>query len=291
MRDEDYILDICDVVLERRALRQHCFSFLVGDTGRPLPVDAFYPDLKLVIEYRERQHSEAVPFFDKKVTVSGGISRGAQRVLYDQRRRDVLPKNGITLVELCYSEFLCGPRKRLKRIQEQDIAVIRDRLRQFASDRSIGEVPTMHVAAKASNGQKAPRVDGQITGLAGELFVAAELLKRGLQTSVTFGNAKAIDLLAFNPSTERTFSVQVKAVRKPNVFPIAHARVSPLHVYVFVVLNKPEERVQYYVVPGSVLFHEPDRFSKWFRDPKFPGINVKLLKDFENCWEIFQQQA
>ena len=42
------------------------------------------------------------------------------------------------------------------------------------------------------------RADGQVTGLAGELFVAAELLKRGLQTSVTFGNAKAIDLLAYN---------------------------------------------------------------------------------------------
>lgn len=147
----------------------------------------------------------------------------------------------------------------------------------------------MPIATKSSTTQKPPRVDGQITGLAGELFVAAELLKRGLQTSVTFGNAKAIDLLAFNPATEKTFSVQVKAVRKPNVFPIAHARVSALHVYVFVVLNKPEERVQYYVVPGSVLFHEPERFSKWFKDLKFPGISVKLLKEFENCWEIFQQ--
>ena len=61
---------------------------------------------------------------------------------------------------------------------------------------------------------KLKRVDGQITGLAGELFVAAELLKRGLQTSVTFGNAKAIDLFAFNPDTGRTFTVQVKALRK-----------------------------------------------------------------------------
>jgi len=41
--------------------------------------------------------------------------------------------------------------------------------------------------------------DRQMTGLSGELFVAAELLKRGLQTSITFGNAKAIDLLTFNP--------------------------------------------------------------------------------------------
>lgn len=138
-------------------------------------------------------------------------------------------------------------------------------------------------------GAKRPRVDGQVTGLAGELFVAAELLKRGLQTSVTFGNAKAIDLLAFNAETSRTFSVQVKAIRKPNVFPIAHSRVSAAHVYVFVVLNKPSEPVRYYIVPGAVLANEPDRFSKWFKDPKFPGIGIKSLKEFEDCWEIFHQ--
>jgi hypothetical protein len=34
--------------------------------------------------------------------------------------------------------------------------------------------------------EKKPRVDGQITGLSGEFFVAAELLKRNLQTSLTF---------------------------------------------------------------------------------------------------------
>lgn len=85
----------------------------------------------------------------------------------------------------------------------------------------------------------------ELTGLAGELFVAAELLKRGLQTSVTFGNAKGIDLLAFNPETDRSFTVQVKSLRTKNYFPISHDRVYALHAYVFVVLNKPGE-------PGSV---------------------------------------
>jgi len=44
-----------------------------------------------------------------------------------------------------------------------------------------------------------PRVDGQMTGLAGEYFVAAELRKRSLQTSLTLGKAKAIDRIAMNP--------------------------------------------------------------------------------------------
>ncbi len=65
--------------------------------------------------------------------------------------------------------------------------------------------------------KKKQRADGQLTSLAGEFFVAAELVKRGLQTSVTFGNAKAIDLLTYNPNTRQNFTVQVKSVRKKNI--------------------------------------------------------------------------
>ncbi len=137
--------------------------------------------------------------------------------------------------------------------------------------------------------QKSKRVDGQLTSLAGELYVAAELLKRGLQTSVTFGNAKAIDLLAFNPMTKRSFTVQVKSLRKPNFFPIAHGRVEREHVYVFVLLNEPGEPVEYFVVPGAVLADEPNRFTKWFLDPKFPGIHPNALKDLRDSWQIFER--
>ena len=136
---------------------------------------------------------------------------------------------------------------------------------------------------------RASRADGQLSGLAGEFFVAAELLKRGLQTSVTFGNAKSVDLLAFNAETGRSFTVQVKTVRKKNVFPIAHAKIQRSHVYVFVVLNGPTEAVQYFIVPGAVLADEPDRFTKWFRDEKFAGFRWNVLADqgFENAWSIF----
>ncbi len=104
--DANYILDFCDDLLAQTSLREHRFLFLVGDSGRKLPVDAYYPALDLVIEYHERQHTEAVDFFDKpdKLTVSG-VSRGEQRKLYDQRRRDVLPENGITLVDCTFRIF------------------------------------------------------------------------------------------------------------------------------------------------------------------------------------------
>jgi len=138
---------------------------------------------------------------------------------------------------------------------------------------------------------KPKRVDGQITGLAGELFVAAELLKRGLQTSITFGNAKAVDILAYNDETKRAFTIQVKALRKPNFFIINHAKVKAQHIYVFALLNKPGEAVEYFIVPGSVLVAEPERFTKSFLDSKMPSIHSKTLRaeGFHNAWHVFHE--
>lgn len=84
--DESYVIDLCDEALKLKALRQHPFDFLKGDSGRKLPVDAFYPPLNLVIEFKEKQHSEEMTFFDRRETVSG-FGRGEQRKLYDWRFR------------------------------------------------------------------------------------------------------------------------------------------------------------------------------------------------------------
>lgn len=124
--DEAYVLDLCDEILGQKASRQHKFDFLKGDSGRRLPVDAYYGELKLAIEYRERQHSEAVSHFDKpdKMTVSG-VHRGEQRKIYDQRRRELLPQNGIRLNEIDYTLFRYHGRKRIVRERKIDLETIR----------------------------------------------------------------------------------------------------------------------------------------------------------------------
>ncbi len=131
--DEVYVIDLCDRAFGEKAMRQHRFDFLIGDSGRMLPVDAYYPGRNLVVEYHEKQHSETVPIFDNKITVSG-VSRGEQRIRYDQLRRDLLPKNGITLVELSYSDFEHDGRKRLVRV-DSDIDVVKQKLGEVANAR------------------------------------------------------------------------------------------------------------------------------------------------------------
>jgi hypothetical protein len=135
------------------------------------------------------------------------------------------------------------------------------------------------------------RGDRQMTALAGEFFVAAELTKRGLQTSVTFGNAKNIDLLAYNPTTKRTFAVQVKSLRSANFFLIGHSDIERHAIYVFVLLNRVNEAVQYFVVSGEELYAEPGRFSHWFTAPKMPGIHSNLLLElgYGGAWEVFEE--
>ncbi len=130
-RDENYVLDLCDEVLNLKGSRQHKFDFLTGDSGRKLPVDVFYKEHNLVIEYREYQHTNAVKHFDKpdKMTVSG-VHRGEQRKIYDQRRRDVLPAKGIKLIEIDYTEF-AHSKNRIMRDKEKDMDVVRKMLEAY----------------------------------------------------------------------------------------------------------------------------------------------------------------
>lgn len=133
--DESYILNLCDEILGLIGSRQHQFEFLLGDlhkdgiTRTKLPCDIYYPELKLVIEYNESQHTESVKHFDKpyKTTISG-VHRGEQRRRYDERRRKVLPEHGIKVIDFSYSDFEHKSKKRLNRIKEQDLAIITRKL-------------------------------------------------------------------------------------------------------------------------------------------------------------------
>lgn len=130
--DEYYVLDLCDEVLKERGLRQHRFDWLLGDPGKSgrrakLPVDGYWPEAKIVVEYRELQHGRPVPHFDKpdRLTVSG-VHRGLQRAIYDARRDELIPKHGLRLVVIAPTQLAANARGRLLRHREADLTAIRN---------------------------------------------------------------------------------------------------------------------------------------------------------------------
>lgn len=133
--DEHYVLDLCDEVLGVPGIRQARFDWLRGDPsparlrGTMLPVDGYWPDLQLVVEFQEEQHSQPTAFFDRRHTVSG-VGRGEQRRLYDERKRTLIPEHGLRLVVIEKSEFTLKSR-RIARDRVRDLQVVRRHLVGF----------------------------------------------------------------------------------------------------------------------------------------------------------------
>lgn len=130
--DEYYVLDLCDEVLGVQGKRQHRFDWLRGDPSpsRPadtmLPVDGYWESLGLVVEFQEEQHSQPVPFFDTRHTVSG-VGRGEQRRRYDERKRRLIERHGLALVAIDKRAFPLRSR-RIARDAVHDREVVRRHL-------------------------------------------------------------------------------------------------------------------------------------------------------------------
>jgi hypothetical protein len=107
------------------------FDWLRGDPsaarplGTRLPVDCYWPDLELVVEFQE-QHTRPSPFFDRRHTGSG-VGRGEQRRIYDERKRLLIPTHGLHLVLIEKSAFVVES-KRIVRDPARDIVVVREYL-------------------------------------------------------------------------------------------------------------------------------------------------------------------
>ncbi len=112
--DENYVINLCDTIFNEKGIRQHTFEFLVGDLNKngkkkKLPVDAYYPNLFLVIEYMEVYHF---------------ISDGTKRNNYDERRRIILRENRIKLLEIEFSDFTYDSKYRIIRREEKDLETV-----------------------------------------------------------------------------------------------------------------------------------------------------------------------
>lgn len=156
-RDELYVLGLCEQVLKADCVRQKTFPWLVGDASRKtnsrrmLPVDGYWEQLDLVVEYHERQHSEPVPHFDKRMTVSG-MTRGEQRKRYDARKAELIPANRLTLVIIDFRDFQTT-KGRIVRHPERDITVVAGLLERALAEELAGVISNFPVPAETVEGQ------------------------------------------------------------------------------------------------------------------------------------------
>lgn len=134
--------------------------------------------------------------------------------------------------------------------------------------------------------------------LCGEYLVAGELQRRGINASVTYGNAKSADVVAFSESRNRVITVEVKTTGQPKWVIGNHVPESSQQPWVFVFAPPDHSQSPEYYVVSQQELHEifknnDDGYNEKYRDKhgkEFSGkgvISVKkpLLLVHKGQWE------
>lgn len=127
-----------------------------------------------------------------------------------------------------------------------------------------------------------PEIQPSSTGLSGEYFVAAELLRRGFSVGITMGNAKAIDILA--EKNGKQYIIQVKAIykRKNAGWPMIRDKVNTKIFYVFVNLNGDKMAApDYFIAKGS----EAEKKVKQYNTRGIINLTALRNENFLNRWD------
>ncbi len=140
-------------------------------------------------------------------------------------------------------------------------------------------------------------------GMAGEHFVVAELLRRGVSASVTMGNAKRADVVALNSDATKVVVAEVKSSPQKewivgNVVPQASAQP-----WVFVHVPANETPPRYFVLTAKelngILSSGDEKYRAGFLErhgKPFTGKGVVKLKlaeaeKYENKWSSIIDQV
>ena len=133
---------------------------------------------------------------------------------------------------------------------------------------------------------------GQLTGMAGVYFVAAEASLRGLIASPTSRGAMTADLLITDTDCKRAYSLQVKTNRVTFNFWLMGRRcldmVSPTLVYALVNLRK--DGPEYFIVPSRIVAQKiVVSEASETRKHTWHSLCLKEVEDYRDAWDIFQK--
>lgn len=124
------------------------------------------------------------------------------------------------------------------------------------------------------------------TGISGEYFAAAELIRRGFSIAITMGNTKSIDI--FGEKDNKTFKFQVKSIQSKSSisFNLSRETVISECFYIFVNLNADTlTRPDFFIMKGyDVSTHlKPAKSGRDWID-----FNYLRKNGFENNWEVIK---
>ena len=101
------------------------------------------------------------------------------------------------------------------------------------------------------------KLESTLVGVAGEYLVAGELSRRGYIASISLRNSRGIDIIASNSTGNSSISIQVKTNSSGSKQWMLNKKsedfFSDNHFYIFVILNQPHERPDFYIVPSTVV--------------------------------------
>ena len=131
-------------------------------------------------------------------------------------------------------------------------------------------------------------VSKNTTHLAGEFLVAGELARRGYPVSITFGNAKSVDI--YVETQDRIQKVDAKAGRAKSNWPIGettHIEEDVYYIFVYLqTLSRIKENVapEYFVVSGKEIL-DNELIRKWAGRRR--GILYRALNtpDYIERWD------
>jgi|SRR3989344_6285731 len=145
-----------------------------------------------------------------------------------------------------------------------------------------------------------------ITGVAGEYFVAAELSRRGWITTLTLKNTPNIDAIATTPDGKRTLNIQVKTRsiwnRQGWILNKGIEKIFSVNNFyiAFVDLVGIDEKPDYYLIPHNIFAKWiARRHKKWLVTPGSKGQAHKdnpirafdkpqfgVFEEYHNNWNI-----
>jgi uncharacterized membrane protein len=125
------------------------------------------------------------------------------------------------------------------------------------------------------------KLSKQLSGIAGEYYVAAELSRRGYLAAITLRNSDGVDILASNSNGERTFSIQVKTTQNKRKWILTKKVENDKtgnKFYVFVnIPNELNSLPEYYIVRAKDLaINIFEGHRNWMKEP---GRNGRIRRD------------